>query len=74
MREKAKSLVAQASIFRSLDEKYFESPEALVFAQINAELPYVDASFLNYKFSALINCDKLKRVKGFVEHALWYQT
>ena len=72
MRQVAKSRIGQASIFRSLDEKYFESPEALVYAQLNTELPYVQSSFLNYKFSALINCDKVKRVRGFVEHAIWH--
>ena len=66
--------ILQASIFRTLEENYFDSPEALVYAQLNAELPYVQTSFLNYKFSAFVNCDNSKRVQGFVEHALWHQT
>ena len=67
-----KTQIEQASIYRSLNEQYFDSPEALVFAQLNAELPYVQASYLNDKVTALINCDNLKRVQGFVEHALWH--
>lgn len=60
-----------ASIYRSLNEGFFETPEALVFAEINSELPYINASYINGKFSVLANCDKPKRLHGFIEHAIW---
>lgn len=67
-----KKLVEQASNYRTLDEDFFKSREALLFAQLNAELPYVQHSYLNNKFGVLVNCDFPKRLTGFVEHIIWH--
>lgn len=67
-----KKLVQEATIYRTLDEKFFDEPEALAFAQLNVELPYIAASFLTGKFSVLANCDSPERLNGFVESAVWF--
>ena len=74
LRQVLKKKIKMASIYRSLNEGYFEAAEALVFAEINAELPYVSASYITGKCSVLVNCDRPKRLQGFIEHAIWNQT
>ena len=66
-----KKVVLQASNFRTLNENFFVSSEALVFAQLNTELPYVKKSYLNNKFCALVHCDFPNRLTGFLEHLIW---
>ena len=56
-----------------MHEGYFGESEAITFAQLNSELPYVQSSFIHQKFSVLINCEYPKRVNGFIEHVLWQQ-
>ena len=54
LRQVLKKKIKMASIYRSLNEGYFEAAEALVFAEINAELPYVSASYITGRCSVLI--------------------
>lgn len=73
-KDEVRPAVLKASMYRTLNEQHFKSESALIFAQLHAELPYLDASHLNGKFSILINCDYQWRYKGFVEHSLWHVT
>ena len=45
----------------------------MTFAELNYELAFLQPSYLNYRVSVLINCDKPKRLQGFIEHTLWHQ-
>lgn len=71
---RAKAATGQATIFRTLHERYFDNEEALTFVQLHTELPYLKSSYLNGKFSVLINCDYAERAAGFAEHAFWQVT